>query len=259
MKWKGADLADKIKQKANGKKLLTQAPDGVITPELEQSILSISKGIAQVHVTWQGAARVNNCIVTGGAATPGGPIAGAIGQGPTAILSEKFKAADLESAINAAFPPKLFPELTPEHKAFNKAVAKGFEQAFNLWITTTGMSNILVQGGNSSHTTQNPGSLSNATGTVPSVMTGFTQKVDFSIFVQNAVDACGSLLKQAPDGNITPELKVYIEAISEGLKDYQNTWLLDTKMKDMQVNGGLTMVGSGSLTAPAQGRNGELS
>lgn len=256
--WSASDLADFIKQRANSKNLLVQSPEGVITPELEQSIEAIAAGIANTHNTWQDAVRVGNCTATGGGAPPGGPIAGAIGQGPIGIFSESFTASDISDAIDAEFIPPDFTELTEEHQELNQMIGIGFAEAWNQWIDTTGIQNILVQQGTSSHTDKSPGTVSNAIGSTFALQGFLTQDIQFDIFTSKAAEAAGSLLTQSEEGVITPEVEQYIAAISEGLEDLQKIWLSDTTLEDQQHNGGVTTPGSGTIAAPTFGQNGIL-
>jgi len=259
MKWTSSKLKNFIKSALQTKNRVT-LQDGNITKATNEVLTAIANGIATVHGEWQDNAKINNIIVNGGTCTPLGPLAlPATGIALTGCIQLKIKAKQIESEILSYFPGKNIVELTGGLKSLAIAASSGFANTYNQWLDLLVINNIIVSGGTC--TCQSPplspiGTYSNGTGQLPILEGNLSTKIQQKVLKQNITLDLKSQVKLDESGNITKHLQQFVDAITQGIMDMYNQWLIGTQIQNIQVNGGVSVF-AGPLSG-AQGIQGEL-
>jgi len=257
MQWTKSKLTDYILNAVQGKSTLV--PSGSPTDATEEVVAGFAGGMAQTMQDWQREVRINNVLVNGGTTGAPGPVNQAQGIMLLGAFSKKIKSKNVLNNTKSFFPGNTIVELTGPLEAAVDAVASTFAEVFNFWLDLLIITGIEVSGGTATGffaPAPIPGTVIMAKGKLPSLDSGVAFKIPSTLFQQILLNTLGPELRLSEDGEVTDPMKDLIAAMGEGVMQMYDEWLLNTKIENILVNGGVA-VPSGPVAA-AFGILGEL-
>lgn len=239
MFFNGSELGNLIVNEALGKSELTAG--GGLTAAQNSLCTSIGEAIAEVHNSWQSSASLTGILVNGGVCFPLGVLTAGIGVGaPGSIVGRLSGTA---SACTSQFPTSQMYSRTDAMYSYANSIGQGFEDAFNNFLDSAVISNLLVNGGLCTCQVilgvPIPGTYSGGIGILSTLSSGVS-----GILVTPSI--LKSLILSHMDSNIlavgtpTEALDASIDSICTALANYFDTWMSSTSIQGVLVNGGVT-------------------
>ena len=240
MLFDGAELGSLIVNESLSKSELTAG--GGLTEAQRSMCEAIGSAIAETQNIWQTSASVTGIIVNGGICSVGGPLAVGMGIGsPGCIVG---RVSGTASACKSRFPTSAMYSQTDAMRSYANGIGQGFEDAYNDFLDSATISNLLVNGGTCTCQiilgVPIPGTYFGGIGILSSLSAGVSGTlVTSSIFK--------GLLQSYLDSNIlavgipTEALTASMDAITTAVGNYFDTWMSSTSIQGVMVNGGITI------------------
>jgi hypothetical protein len=243
MKWTSKKLSDYIKEEINKKSRLT-LQEGDFSKQNKEAIEAISKGVSYGHNEWQNDVRINNVFVSGGTCSALGPLTSfATGVANIGCISGRINNNTIIDKISSFLPGKRIVNLDKYLLSLIISISNAFSKIYNNWLSELQINNIKVINGFCScqaPPSSTVGSFSNGIGSLETLSGNISIKLNKKDLKDEALQQLKSYLL-LNEGSYSKPLFQYVESITNGIISMQNEWIIDTKIDQLKVNGGISI------------------